>query len=647
MFGKPVPHIFSGCFCLLMIFMVSCVSIEEEVTATAVMEVVSTETAVATPIAAVPINITRQVISTPTPTMPATLLPTITSVSSPTATPIPLPLPPMQPFPTATPDYHIYDTKPIFLLYGGYGGDGGSDTDPFFGRDTPLLVIYADGQLLIRQGEWGERAFFEAQLTPNEMCALQQRIEATGFLEPHEEYYIQREGSDGAGSAIVQVEDTYYNFYAPDTQYLVADLANGLNLIRGYRPSTPLVTYIPSYLILWIEPIDLDDQDTPPTAWPTNLPSLAELWTDHSQPIFQVGDGLVEPIFSLFSHQLSEKIFQEGNETYVMIARPILPHETPRRFWVYPTPPKDYAPVLDCEGEPSLISYLDPTATPTLTADLTQLSGQGRILFVTDNDGDEEIFVMEANGTNRQRLTNNLADDFSPSWFPDGQHIVFASDRDGDSEIYVMAADGTNVVQLTDNDVGDYAPAVSPDGTQIAFVSDPNGDWEKSEIYTVHSDGSQLRRLTNDTKDDSNPEWTQDGLHILYKQPSGGALYPFRLNINTLESTSASDMILPSNSGNLRVWSPSGSRFVQDTEVDDINSAIQIMDSDGTTLREVTLPVDYFRSFDWSPDEKFVVFSAREYGDWDREIYVLVVETGEVIQVTHNQQDEFGAVWWP
>lgn len=616
---------------------------------TAVMEVVSTETAVATPIAAVPINTTRQVSSTATPIMPATLSPTVTPASSPTATPIPLPLPPLESFPTVTPDYHVYDTKPIFLLYGGYGGDGGSDTDPFFGRDTPFLVIYADGQLLIRQGEWGERAFFEAQLTPNEMCALQQRIEATGFLEPHEEYYIQREGSDGAGSTIVQVEDTYYDFYAPDTQYLVADLANGLNLIRGYRPSTALVAYVPSYLILWIEPIELDEQDIPPTAWPTSLPSLAELWTDHSQPMFQVGSNLVEPIFSLFSHQLSEKIFQEGNETYVIIARPILPHETPRRFWVYPAPPRDYAPVLNCEGEPSLISYLDPTATPTLTADLTQLSGQGRILFVTDNDGDEEIIVMEADGTNRQRLTNNLAGDFSPSWFPDGQHIVFASDRDGDSEIYVMAADGTNVLQLTNNDVDDYAPAISPDGEQIAFVSDRNGGWQVSEIYVMRFDGSQLRRLTDNDSRDLDPEWSADGSQILFAQEVqfNEAYKVVSVSVESLETTEVLRAFDYRNNNPRPIWSVDGSHFVWVKQVDDAHSVIQIMDSAGVLQQEIAFQSTYFRSISWSSDGRTVLFSAREYGDWDMELYVLIVDTGEMIQITHNQQDEFGAVWWP
>ncbi|MCB8943639.1 MAG: PD40 domain-containing protein [Ardenticatenaceae bacterium] len=552
----------------------------------------------------------------------------------------------MQPFPTVTPDYPFRETKQVFLFYGDVGGDGASP----LGSSLPSLVIYGDGQLLMEVGDWQTRTIMESNLSPNEMCDLREQIAATGFMEPHDpfEYFTQQEGSAGAPYTDIQVEDVFYSFYSRDVDYLVADLANGYEIIKNFQPTQPLTLYMPEQFLVSLEEWPYETQ-TEPIVWPEDLPVLADLRSDPEQELFVIENDLLTSIFDLFSHQISVRFFQENEIVYRMLIRPVLPHETVQKLLDYPFPqaPKDYVPVLNCENEPSFISSAIPTVTPTLTADLAQLSGQGRILFVTDTDGDDEIFVMEADGTNRLRLTNNLADDFSPSSFPDGQHIVFASDRDGDSEIYVMAVDGTDIVQLTNNDVGDYTPAVSPDGMQIAFVSGPDGDWEKSEIYIMRSDGSQLRRLTNDNKGNSNPEWTQDGLHILYRQETGGTLYPYWLDVNTLESISATDTILPSTSGSLRAWSPDNSRFVRDHKVDDTHFAIQIMDVNRNILQEAIMPVDYFRSFDWSSDGKFVLFSAREYGDWDIELYVLIVETGEVIQITHNQQDEFGAVWWP
>ena len=61
--------------------------------------------------------------------------------------------------------------------------------------------------------------------------------------------------------------------------------------------------------------------------------------------------------------------------------------------------------------------------------------------------------------------------DSAPAWSPDGRQIAFESTMDGDREIYVMNADGTNIRQLTHNTLWDEGPAWSPDGTKLAFSS--------------------------------------------------------------------------------------------------------------------------------------------------------------------------------
>jgi len=86
--------------------------------------------------------------------------------------------------------------------------------------------------------------------------------------------------------------------------------------------------------------------------------------------------------------------------------------------------------------------------------------------------------------------------------------IAFASGREGDLEIYVMDADGSNVTRLTS--LGDFAkqdvaPAWSPDGTRIAFISDQNNNWE---VYVMGADGSNVTRLTNHPSDDDEAAWS-------------------------------------------------------------------------------------------------------------------------------------------
>ena len=73
-----------------------------------------------------------------------------------------------------------------------------------------------------------------------------------------------------------------------------------------------------------------------------------------------------------------------------------------------------------------------------------------QILFAANHDGDLEIYVVNADGTGMQTLTDNDKQDFFPSWSPDGSTIVFSSDRDGAVELYLMDADGGNQRRLID-----------------------------------------------------------------------------------------------------------------------------------------------------------------------------------------------------
>ncbi|MCH8978080.1 MAG: PD40 domain-containing protein, partial [Armatimonadetes bacterium] len=115
-----------------------------------------------------------------------------------------------------------------------------------------------------------------------------------------------------------------------------------------------------------------------------------------------------------------------------------------------------------------------------------------KIAFVSERNGNEEIYVMNMDGTGQRRLTNNPAVDSSPSFSPDGTKIAFSSTRDGDFEIYVMNADGTGQTNLTNSAAIDGNPSFSPDGSKIAFSSDRSGN---QEVYVMNVDGTGLTRL--------------------------------------------------------------------------------------------------------------------------------------------------------
>jgi Tol biopolymer transport system component len=136
-----------------------------------------------------------------------------------------------------------------------------------------------------------------------------------------------------------------------------------------------------------------------------------------------------------------------------------------------------------------------------------------KIAFVSARDGDDEIYVMNADGSGQTRLTESPNFDLHPSWAPDGGRIVFQSNRTGNNEIYSMNPDGSGVTQLTNDPAFDGAPAWSPDGQQIVFASDRDGPG----LYTMDPDGTHVQRLTRDDQvGPLDPLWSPDGASIVY-----------------------------------------------------------------------------------------------------------------------------------
>src|SRR6267142_2443833 len=120
------------------------------------------------------------------------------------------------------------------------------------------------------------------------------------------------------------------------------------------------------------------------------------------------------------------------------------------------------------------------------TAPAPHVKTNGKIAFGSKRDGNNEIYVMDANGGNQTRITNNFDYDDQPHWSPDGTKIAFFSRRDGNFELYSMNADGSNQTRLTNDFAADGFPAWSPDGAKIVFMSgnslfDPNS----FEIYVM------------------------------------------------------------------------------------------------------------------------------------------------------------------
>ena len=134
------------------------------------------------------------------------------------------------------------------------------------------------------------------------------------------------------------------------------------------------------------------------------------------------------------------------------------------------------------------------------------------ISFASNQTGNFDIHIMDTNGEYLDNLTDHPADDFDPTWSPDGRFLGYVSNRDGNAEIYVMDTELKKHRRLTHAPGTDSRPTWSPDGRWIAFVSNRRGS---SDIYKMDANGEKIRRLTK-TGNNGSPVWSPDGQWIVF-----------------------------------------------------------------------------------------------------------------------------------
>lgn len=135
-----------------------------------------------------------------------------------------------------------------------------------------------------------------------------------------------------------------------------------------------------------------------------------------------------------------------------------------------------------------------------------------------------DIWKLRPDGSQAVNLTGGVAaNNGFPHFSPDGRQIVFRSGRDGNHELYLMNADGTNLRRLTRHEATDTMPAFSPDGKQVAFTSNREGD---HEIYLLdlgpEGKPGELRRITHSPGFDTHPAFSPDGRWLVFSSQRGG-----------------------------------------------------------------------------------------------------------------------------
>jgi TolB protein len=185
---------------------------------------------------------------------------------------------------------------------------------------------------------------------------------------------------------------------------------------------------------------------------------------------------------------------------------------------------------------PALVQLVDGEARRTLIAAESMVfpgswSPDGtRIAFSSTRDGNADIYVMNADGSELQRLTDHPAIDVSPTWSPTGRELAFTSDRSGSPQIYTMDRDGLNVTRISKAGSYNAEPAWSPSTqfSEIAYASRVEGG--VFDIVVLDLLTKQVRQLTSQRSLNESPSWAPNGRHLVFSSTRTGEPQIFTIN---------------------------------------------------------------------------------------------------------------------
>ncbi|SVB06781.1 uncharacterized protein METZ01_LOCUS159635 [marine metagenome] len=271
-----------------------------------------------------------------------------------------------------------------------------------------------------------------------------------------------------------------------------------------------------------------------------------------------------------------------------------------------------------------------------------------RIAFVSDKDGNWDIWLINPDGSNLKNLTSNPSLDSHPSWSPDGQNITFYYDRDGNKNIYSMDQDGNNIKQLTLNSKSNHSPSWSPDGQKIAFVSNRSGE---NCIWIMNADGSEQHNLTKLLKSSRWPTWSHIKNEILFT--SENVIYqinPETFELNTVFKLNK-NLVFTGLFIGWPVWSPDGSKITLVSnflDKEQMTPTLYTLNKDGKAFKPLInspgLGPDERPS--WSPDGNSIVYSSFTNND-KRQIWLISITTGFSTQLTSDDYMNGFPAWEP
>jgi TolB protein len=257
-----------------------------------------------------------------------------------------------------------------------------------------------------------------------------------------------------------------------------------------------------------------------------------------------------------------------------------------------------------------------------------------RIVFVSNRDGNDEIYMMDYDGANQTRLTFNKVKDYMPAWSPDQRTIAFTSYRRGNADLYlrniydgketVISAKGTN-----------YAPAFSPDGKKLAFCSTMSQDGN-AEIFVLDLETMKTKRLTYNSAIETAPSWSPTGREIAFTSDRTGQGAP-QIYIMDAEGTNVRKVSFGGNYHDSPAWSPTGDRIAYVSRVENLFD-LYVLNLRTNQIGKLTESNARNESPTWSPDGRHVIFTSNMSGSL--QVYSVDYDGANIRRLTDRGENK-------
>ena len=234
----------------------------------------------------------------------------------------------------------------------------------------------------------------------------------------------------------------------------------------------------------------------------------------------------------------------------------------------------------DGRNKERVTNYRSLCLTPAVSPD------GSRIAFTTFLEGRPKIYVHSLESGRRLQFYNQDASlNTTPGFAPDGSALYFASSPSGRSQIYRADPDGGNLRRISYSQAIDVDPSVNPrTGAQIAFVSDASGE---PQVYVMDADGANRRRISNGGGDAVQPAWDPTGERLAFSWTRGYEIGNYNIFLADVASRRYTQLTHSRGRNEHPTFSPSGTHLVFSS---DRMGGTQIwsMRADGTQIRQLT-----------------------------------------------------------